>query len=55
MSPDSKVSLEKPRFPLKKAGLMLINNPWGESNEKGLKAASKIENIEIVGIEKLES
>jgi branched-chain amino acid transport system substrate-binding protein len=38
----------------KKAGLMLINNPWGESNEKGLKAASKIENVEIVGIEKFE-
>ncbi len=40
----------------KKAGLMLINNPWGESNEKGLKAADK-ENaeIEIVGIEKFEN
>jgi branched-chain amino acid transport system substrate-binding protein len=38
----------------KKAGLMLINNPWGESNEKGLKAATKVENVEIVGIEKFE-
>lgn len=40
----------------KKAGLMLINNPWGESNEKGLKAAdSANDNIEIVGIEKFEN
>lgn len=38
----------------KKAGLMLINNPWGESNEKGLNAASKVENVEIVGVEKFE-
>lgn len=38
----------------KKAGLMLINNPWGESNDKGLHAAGKIENVEIVGVEKFE-
>lgn len=36
----------------KKIGLMLINNPWGESNEKGLKAAAKKQGVEIVGIEK---
>jgi branched-chain amino acid transport system substrate-binding protein len=35
---------------------MLINNPWGESNEKGLKAAdAKNGAIEIVGIEKFEN
>ncbi len=40
----------------KKAGLILINNPWGESNEKGLKAADENNpNIEIVGIEKFEN
>ncbi len=44
----------KATYGTKKAGLMLINNPWGESNEKGLKAAGKIENVEIVGIEKFE-
>ena len=39
-----------------KAGLMLINNPWGESNEVGLEAADeKNPDIEIVGIEKFES
>ncbi len=44
------------KFGAKKAGLMLINNPWGQSNEKGLVAASK-ENpsIEIAGIEKFEN
>ncbi len=44
------------KFGARKAGLMLINNPWGESNEKGLVAADK-ENadIEIVGIEKFEN
>ncbi len=39
----------------KKPGLMLINNPWGESNEKGLKAAAEEAGVTIVGIEKLES
>jgi branched-chain amino acid transport system substrate-binding protein len=44
------------KFGAKKAGLMLINNPWGQSNEKGLVAAGK-ENasVEIAGIEKFES
>jgi branched-chain amino acid transport system substrate-binding protein len=46
----------KEKFGATKAGLMLINNPWGESNEKGLVAADE-ENadIEIVGIEKFEN
>ncbi|MFZ4807804.1 MAG: ABC transporter substrate-binding protein [Hyphomicrobiaceae bacterium] len=44
------------KFGAKKAGLMLINNPWGESNEKGLVAADADNaGIEIVGIEKFES
>ena len=35
---------------------MLINNPWGQCNEKGLVAASKVDpSIEIVGIEKFEN
>lgn len=44
------------KFSSKKPGLMLINNPWGESNEKGLLAADK-ENasVEIVGVEKFEN
>jgi branched-chain amino acid transport system substrate-binding protein len=40
----------------KRAGLMLINNPWGQSNEKGLVAASKADpSVGIAGIEKFEN
>lgn len=38
----------------KKPGLILVNNPWGESNEHGLKAAMKTAGIEPAGIEKFE-
>ena len=44
------------KFRAKKAGLMLINNPWGQSNEKGLIAASKDNPaITIAGISKFEN
>jgi branched-chain amino acid transport system substrate-binding protein len=44
------------KFGAKKIGLMLINNPWGESNEKGLVEADKADPaVEIVGIGKFES
>jgi len=49
------IKYAKKKYGTKKAGLILINNPWGESNEKGLKVAGKVENVEIVGIEKFES
>jgi branched-chain amino acid transport system substrate-binding protein len=43
------------KFGAKKAGLLLLNNPWGQSNEKGLVAASKADpSIKIAGIEKYE-
>lgn len=43
------------KFGAKKAGLILINNPWGELNEKGLTAASKEGNkVQIAGVEKFE-
>jgi branched-chain amino acid transport system substrate-binding protein len=38
----------------KKPGMMLINNPWGESNEKGLLAALKDKGMPNAGIEKIE-
>lgn len=41
-------------FKTTKPGLMLINNPWGESNEKGLKAAMAARNVPAAGIEKFE-
>jgi branched-chain amino acid transport system substrate-binding protein len=44
------------KFGAKKAGLILINNPWGESNEKGLHEAAKSNPaIQIAGIEKFEN
>ena len=44
------------KFASKKPGLMLINNPWGESNQKGLIEAD-LGNaaVEIAGIEKFEN
>ena len=43
-------------FDAGKIGLMLINNPWGESNETGLEAADEENDaVEIVGVEKFES
>ena len=41
-------------YGVKKPGLVLINNPWGESNERGLKAAAAAASIAIAGIEKIE-
>ena len=38
----------------KKPGMILINNPWGESNEKGLKEALAEKNMSYAGIEKLQ-
>src|SRR3954469_7739520 len=38
----------------RKPGMILVNNPWGESNEKGLTAALKEKNITAAGIEKFE-
>jgi branched-chain amino acid transport system substrate-binding protein len=44
------------RFGARNAGLMLINNPWGQSNEQGLVAASKADStVGIAGIEKFEN
>ena len=41
-------------FNAKKPGMILINNPWGESNEKGLKAALEAKGMMPAGIEKFE-
>jgi len=43
------------RYDVKKPGMILINNPWGESNEKGLMKALEKRNMEPAGIEKFES
>jgi branched-chain amino acid transport system substrate-binding protein len=41
-------------FGAKKPGLILINNPWGQSNEDGLKAAMQAKGVTPAGIEKFE-
>ncbi len=41
-------------FGTKNPGLVLINNPWGESNEKGLTAAITEAKITRAGVEKFE-
>ena len=41
-------------FSTKKPGLILVNNPWGESNEKGLRAAMEAKGVKPAGIEKFE-
>jgi branched-chain amino acid transport system substrate-binding protein len=39
-------------FGTKRPGLILVNNPWGESNEKGLRAAMEAKGVKAAGIEK---
>jgi len=41
-------------FKAKNCGMILVNNPWGESNEKGLTAALAAKNMKAAGIEKFE-
>ncbi|KZD12069.1 ABC transporter substrate-binding protein [Oceanibaculum pacificum] len=45
----------KAKFSADQVGLMLINNPWGESNQVGLTAAAEEQGVKIVGIEKFEA
>src|SRR5438477_1837048 len=41
-------------FNAKNCGMILVNNPWGESNEKGLSAALAAKGTKAAGIEKFE-
>jgi branched-chain amino acid transport system substrate-binding protein len=41
-------------FSTKKPGMILVNNPWGQSNEKGLTAALAAKGIAPAGVEKFE-
>jgi branched-chain amino acid transport system substrate-binding protein len=43
------------KYGVKKPGLILINNPWGESNEKGLKTALTAKSLPFAGVEKFET
>ena len=42
----------KETYNVSKVGLMLINNPWGESNQQGFEEWASEYDIEITGIEK---
>jgi branched-chain amino acid transport system substrate-binding protein len=42
-------------FKAAKPGMILVNNPWGESNEAGLKAALSAKGMTAAGIEKFEA
>ena len=42
-------------FKAARPGMMLINNPWGESNEKGLRAALEAKGVPTAGVEKFEA
>lgn len=42
-------------FGASKPGLILVNNPWGESNEKGIVAALTAKGMKPAGIEKFEA
>ena len=41
-------------FNSRNCGLILVNNPWGESNEKGLMAALSSKGLKPAGVEKFE-
>lgn len=41
-------------FKAKNCGMILVNNPWGESNEKGLLAALSAKGMKPAGVEKFE-
>src|SRR4029078_3865577 len=42
------------KYAVKKPAMILINNPWGESNEKGLKEALAEKKMRAAGIEKFQ-
>lgn len=46
------VNYAEKTFHATKPGLILVNNPWGESNEKGLRAALSAKGLQPVGVEK---
>ena len=48
------VSYSVKHYSAKNPGMILVNNPWGESNEQGLKAALAAANMKFAGVEKFE-
>jgi branched-chain amino acid transport system substrate-binding protein len=48
------VQYARKTFSAKNLGLALVNNPWGESNDKGLHAAAQELGVKIAAVEKFE-
>src|SRR5205814_3225989 len=48
------VAYGRKSFDAKNLGLALVNNPWGESNDKGLHAAAQEQGVKIAAVEKFE-
>jgi len=48
------VQYARKTFDAKSLGLALVNNPWGESNDKGLHVAAEEQGVKIAGVEKFE-
>jgi branched-chain amino acid transport system substrate-binding protein len=48
------VQYARKTFNAKNLGLALVNNPWGESNDKGLHAAAAEQGVKVAGVEKYE-
>ena len=46
------LSYTKDKYNVERVGLMLINNPWGESNQNGFEEWAQKLDLEITGIEK---
>ena len=46
------LSYAKDKYNVERVGLMLINNPWGESNQNGFEEWAQKLDLEITGIEK---
>jgi len=49
------LSYAQKTFKASKPGMILVNNAWGESNEKGLQAALSAKGMQAVGVEKFEA
>jgi branched-chain amino acid transport system substrate-binding protein len=49
------VSFAQATYGAKRPGLILLNNPWGQSNEVGLKAALQASGVALAGSEKFEA
>jgi branched-chain amino acid transport system substrate-binding protein len=48
------VAYARKTFGAKSLGLALVNNPWGESNDRGLHAAAQEQGIAVAAVEKFE-